>query len=157
MFKKLSIPLFALLALQACSSQDVFNSYEPISDHIWQVDSAQSFEFEIADTTHYYDLSFLLRIDDSYRYSNLYIQYTMSGPSGGSRTKQKNITLADKSGKWLGSGYSNIFSYDVPLMQEIKFSAVGTYSVKLKQHMREESLHGVHDIGLKVTKGDEVF
>jgi gliding motility-associated lipoprotein GldH len=155
--KKLAIPFILLFALNSCSSDEVFNSYVALENHVWHTDSTQDFEFEISDTTHYYDLNFLVRIDESYRYSNLYILYTMKGPSGRSKTVRQNFTIADKSGKWLGKGYSNIFTYDEVIMKEIKFTSAGKYMVEIGQHMRTDELNGVHDVGLKVSKGEAVF
>lgn len=120
-------------------------------------DSSYSFDFEIDDTTHYYNIAFKLRIDDSYRYSNLYILYKMTGPTGKSKTVRQNFDLASKDGKWLGKGYSNIFSYNFPIMHEIEFKSSGKYTLEVAQFMRTDQLMGVHDVGFEIIKGDEVF
>jgi gliding motility-associated lipoprotein GldH len=157
MIKKLIIPIFIMVSLFSCKSDSVFNSYTAITDHVWANDSGVSFNFEITDTTHYYDLNFLLRIDDSYPFSNLYILYTMTGPSGRSKNVRQNFILADKSGKWLGKGYSNIFSYNEVVMKEIRFTSSGIYTVRISQHMRTDTLNGVHDVGFSVSKGEAIF
>lgn len=159
MQKQLLIGIITLLAfgLVSCSDNTIYNSYTAIGNHEWNQDSTYTFEFQIDDTTHYYDIGCKLRIDESYRFSNLYILYKMTGPSGTSKTVQQNLTVADKKGKWLGKGYGNIHSYDFPLMKEITFKTVGTYEIEIAQYMRTSSLGGVHDVGVEVAKGDEVF
>jgi gliding motility-associated lipoprotein GldH len=70
--------------------------------------------------------------------------------------KQIQIELADQTGRWLGEGMSNLITYEKPLVIQQKLP-IGTYTWSLSQNMRDESLQGVSDIGIKVEKGQPIL
>jgi gliding motility-associated lipoprotein GldH len=96
-----------------------------------------------------------LRISGSYAYSNIWLLYTVEGPD--TKIKQQfQISLSDKTGKWLGKGMSNLLSYEQPILGNIKLKK-GKYTVKISQNMREEELAAVSDLGLKIIKGSKIY
>jgi gliding motility-associated lipoprotein GldH len=56
----------------------------------------------------------------------------------------------------LGEGMSNLITYEKPLVIQQKLP-IGTYTWSLSQNMRDESLQGVSDIGIKVEKGQPIL
>lgn len=62
------------------------------------------------------------------------------------------VKLAGKDGEWFGKGSGNLYSYQVPFKTNIKFPAKGNYHFEIEQNMRDNPLHEVSDVGLRVEK-----
>jgi gliding motility-associated lipoprotein GldH len=60
--------------------------------------------------------------------------------------------LADNYGRWIGKGGGSLHQLPVSFMQQIKFPKPGTYKFELIQGMREDTLAGIHDIGLRIIR-----
>jgi gliding motility-associated lipoprotein GldH len=60
--------------------------------------------------------------------------------------------LADKRGKWLGTGIGSVLEMPVLYQQKVKFSKVGIYQYKIVHGMRDSVLIGINDIGMRVEK-----
>jgi gliding motility-associated lipoprotein GldH len=60
--------------------------------------------------------------------------------------------LAEKSGKWRGSGIGDLFDNQFSYRKNIRFEKPGKYQLSIRQGMRAEQLKGIHDIGLRVEK-----
>jgi gliding motility-associated lipoprotein GldH len=60
------------------------------------------------------------------------------------------IRLADETGKWLGAGLGDIYDYQFPVLQKIKFPRSGFYRFELEQNMREDTLMNVKSVGIRV-------
>ena len=64
------------------------------------------------------------------------------------------LKLASNTGEWLGSGSGSLYSYQIPF-KTIRFPAKGIYNFEIEQNMRDNPLHEVSDIGLRVEKVKE--
>jgi gliding motility-associated lipoprotein GldH len=62
------------------------------------------------------------------------------------------LTLADASGKWLGSGMGDIWDNRVLFKQSFRFPEKGTYQFALEQAMRVDPLPQVMDVGIRIEK-----
>ncbi|MBC7758415.1 MAG: gliding motility lipoprotein GldH, partial [Phormidesmis sp. FL-bin-119] len=60
--------------------------------------------------------------------------------------------LALPDGEWLGSGSGNLYSYQIPLKENFKFTLKGKYVIELEQNMRDNPLDHVSDVGVRVEK-----
>jgi gliding motility-associated lipoprotein GldH len=155
-FYLFSVVGFSLL-FSRCSVDEriVLNQFEKVDVGGWHWNQGKKFTFTITDTTHYYELSCGLRITGSYSYSNIWLMYKLDGPSIAQKN-QFEVVLSDNTGKWLGSGQSNLISYDQPFAKGLSLKA-GTYTLELAQNMRDERLKAVSDVGLKVIKAAKIY
>ena len=64
--------------------------------------------------------------------------------------RRVEIKLADERGKWLGSGLGDIYDYQFPVLQNIKFPKSGLYRFELEQNMRDDTLLHVKSVGVRV-------
>lgn len=62
------------------------------------------------------------------------------------------LTLADPSGKWLGSGMGDIWDNRVLFKQQFRFPEKGTYIFTLEQAMRIDPLPQIMDVGIRIEK-----
>jgi gliding motility-associated lipoprotein GldH len=60
------------------------------------------------------------------------------------------LVLADVNGKWLGKGFGAIKDNQIPVRNNLIFPIKGEYIFGIEQAMREETLVGLVDIGIRV-------
>ena len=149
--------IFCFLLFSACvkDNKTVFDEFKDLTGQTWHWNDSKPFTFEIKDSTYTYNLSCGLRISGAYKYSNIWLIYTLEGQQLATKN-QFQIQLSDNTGKWLGKGMSNLISYEQVFMQNIKFKA-GKYTLRFNQNMRDEKLADVSDIGIKIYKVTKIY
>jgi gliding motility-associated lipoprotein GldH len=138
------------LTLYACEGRRVFEEYQVVESSSWSLDDVKRFEVEIENSSADYNLIFNLRNSGTYKYRNLFVFMTRTGPSGELARDTLNLPLADEQGKWYGSGLGDIKELEIMFRYQFRFPQEGTYTFEFQQGMREESLDGIHDIGMRV-------
>jgi gliding motility-associated lipoprotein GldH len=93
-----------------------------------------------------------LRVTSDYKYSNIFVLISQSGPNIKNASQRYEMRLADKEGQWLGKGSGNLYSYQEPFLVNHIFPAKGTYTFLIEQNMRDNPLREVSDVGLRVEK-----
>ena len=143
--------LFLILFI-SCNDQRFFEESVKIDDGQWRSDNILTFSTVISDTISRYDISFDVRNDISYSYSNLYLFMKTTFPNGQVTRDTIECMLAAYDGKWLGSGTGNLRFNRFLFQQGIQFPIPGTYRFELEQAMRVSELKGLRDIGLRIEK-----
>lgn len=144
------IPVFVFLSVvlfSSCNSHVVYSDYRPIPLRGWEADSVLTFEINIQDTLSEHDILLHVRHTDAYPYQNMWL--FLDTPTGSDTIE---FYLADQRGRWLGNGFGNIKEMPVLYGQSVVFPHSGVYRYTIRQGMREETLPGVHDIGLTVER-----
>lgn len=152
---KFILGVFAALALftaQGCrDAAAVIDQNVEISNHNWSYVNRVKFDVTITDETVPYNLYLNLRVGGGYRYSNIYLLFSQKHLNKTAKTRCQ-FQLANPDGEWLGSGSGNLYSYQLPLRRQYKFPAKGVYHFEVEQNMRDNPLHEVSDVGLRVEK-----
>lgn len=130
----------------------VLDTNQPIADRNWSYVNKAKFDFRIDDEKAAYNLYFNVRVTDNYKYSNLFVLIHQTNPGGIKKTTRYELKLASRDGEWLGKGSGNLYSYQVPFQTNIKFPARGSYHFEIEQNMRDNPLHEVSDVGLRIEK-----
>ncbi len=146
------IVLFVAVLFSACDQNRVFENYQTIKDDSWYINQKPSFYLDIKDTVAEHNVYFNIRHTGNYKYSNLFILFTIQGPKAKAETQRLEFKLAEADGKWLGSGLGDIYSNQIKVMEKIKFPRKGVYSFTIEQNMRDNPLVGIEDIGVRVEK-----
>lgn len=135
----------------SCSHNEVFFEYHSFANAEWNRDNPAVFNVNIEDNSQPYNISIELRNNNTYPFSNiwLFVEYKM--PNGTSCADSISAELADVYGKWYGKGLS-LYNLSIPYETLILFPDTGTYVYSISQGMREYTLKGISDIGLKVSK-----
>lgn len=149
----IAIFLLALL-VSSCDNKRVFESYQQIKDDNWYVNQKPSFYLDVQDTLTEHTIYFNIRHTGLYKYSNLFVLFTIQGPKAKPETQRLEFKLAEVDGKWLGSGLGDIYSNQIKIMEKVKFPRKGVYSFSVEQNMRDNPLTGVEDIGVRVEKAE---
>ena len=153
--KKLSILfLLGLAFLVSCRPESYFDAYKNIPEAKWNVNDVITFEPEITKEIKAVDLTLNVRHSGLYGYSNLFLFVKTTLPNGVSRQDTVECILADKRGKWYGSGIGDIFDFEQPIGR-IVAPEKGKYTFAIQQGMRTAVLEEVMDIGLSITEAVE--
>jgi gliding motility-associated lipoprotein GldH len=153
MLKTIFFILGVLLLSFSCSSPALYNQYQAINETIWEKDKVYYFTFEIEDPSNLYDIHLEIRNNNLYPYQNLWIFYSEEPPIGSLRKDTLECMLANEFGKWYGNGIS-LFQSSFPLRKQYKFPHAGQYTFGIRQGMRDDTLKGIQEIGLRVERSN---
>jgi gliding motility-associated lipoprotein GldH len=148
----LILPALALLFLNGCTDANaVIDQNTPITNHNWSYANKIKNSVKIDDASVAYNLYINLRVTGEYKYSNIFVLIRRNGPKLQGQTRYE-IKLANPDGEWLGQGSGNLYSFQVSFLTNFKFPEKGTYTFEIEQNMRDNPLHEVNDVGLRVEK-----
>ena len=144
--------LVAGILLVSCDSRRVYDTYKKLPHSEWHADSLQFFSFNIYNTSQNHNLYFNIRNDRSYVFSNLWLFVKIIPPEGEVINDTIQFLLANHSGKWLGRGFTGIYTNQVPYRTHVFFPAEGSYTIQIQHGMRPTVLNGITHIGFRVEK-----
>lgn len=147
--KALAAMAAALAALSACDENTVYNSYRPVG--VWERTDTVKFAVPQAKAEGTYTTEVGLRINAQYPFTGICIivdRRIMPGDIRHSDTL--NCKLIDKRGNALGHGLSN-YQYLFATSQ-CRLKKGDSLFVNVRHHMKRETLPGLEDIGIKVTR-----
>jgi len=140
----------------ACNKNNaIFEKTYNIIGEKWYHDSLLVFDFEITDTVSPYDILFHIRNTGDYRFQNLLMYINFQVPDNKVINDTVNCILAEKKGKWIGSGWGSIWSRSIIYKRRILFPRQGEYRIVMEHAMRTEELKAITDIGIKIVKSDK--
>ena len=144
------VPCFLLIV--SCTTIDLYEKTVPVPGHAWNNSFRPTFDFTIKDTTSLYQLFLVLRHNEKYNYSNIYVNIYVQGPGQDTLQKiQQNIDLANNEKGWLATGFDDIYEQRRPLGRRQALKA-GQYKFTIEQIMREDPLENILDVGLRLEK-----
>ncbi len=143
---------FAGMAIISCNKVDLYEKTQTIPGHAWRNSFRPSFEFDIKDTNSLYQVYFILRHNERYKYTNIYVNLYIQPPGADTAMRiQRDLELATNVDGWLGSGMDDIYEHRIPLGDAQTLKA-GTYKFTLEQIMRDDPLEHVLNAGIRVEK-----
>jgi gliding motility-associated lipoprotein GldH len=155
--KKLGFQFFTgclfIISLVSCNNDSVFNQYKTIPKGKWNRDSLLIFHVPVTDTLLNHNLFVNIRNDIEYKYSNLWLFIDIKQPGDTIAVRDTfEITLADPTGKWLGTGFGGIKTNETLYRQNVYFPFSGIYEIQIQHGMRGKVLENITDVGIRVEK-----
>ena len=152
-----TIPLFflvfvAFVTLQSCDSKRFFEENKRIDKNTWNNKEKVKFVVSINDIQSRYSFYINLRNSTDYPYSNIFLFLKTVFPEGDIARDTIQCQLADYSGKWTGSGITNLKFNRFLFQKGIRFPRKGQYIFEIEQAMRVTELKGISDIGIRLEK-----
>jgi gliding motility-associated lipoprotein GldH len=148
--------LFVFLILGASAGCMKINQFErnvQIPSQEWHYAFQPEIRFDITDTTSLYNVYLTLRHTDKYAYSNIWLEIATQQPGDTTFQQERfEFGLQEAGGKWLGTGYADIWELRHLLFPSIKLRKTGTYTIRIRQIMRDEPLRHVMNVGIRVEK-----
>jgi len=138
-----------LLMLAGCR-QVMYQNSKQVPNNIWESGHNIAFEVTVEDTVGAYDFYIDLRNTSTYGYANIYMFVNTTFPSGRTARDTVECILADRSGRWLGSGTGHLVDNHILFKQNIRFPHTGLYRFEFEQGMRDTHLEGIADIGISI-------
>jgi gliding motility-associated lipoprotein GldH len=146
--------LFSVMFFASCDSNRLYDENKLIPADQWFYKSTVPFDIQVTDTTRLYNVYVNLRISADYKYNNIFMWVNTTNPEKKTDQRRIEIRLADDGGKWLGKGLGDIFDYQFPVLQRVKFPTSGFYRFDLEQNMRDDTLANVKAVGMRVEFAD---
>ncbi|MCF6280043.1 MAG: gliding motility lipoprotein GldH [Flavobacteriaceae bacterium] len=152
-----SILVLLFLGLISCDSNRVYDDYKSVKKNVWLKGDVVKFEVRIEDTISKNNLFLNIRNNKEYEFSNLFLIAKIDFPDGFQVTDTLEYEMTDKSGNFLGSGYTDIKENKLFYKENVQFTQKGNYLIRVEQAMRKngniqglDSLKGVTDIGFRI-------
>ena len=144
--------------LTSCDPNRVFDEYQSVPDK-WNKESVISFKINPPDSVKAYNLFVNLRNTNAYKYNNLFLIVEMDFPHGKKIKDTLEYKMADPSGKFLGTGITDIKENKLWFKEHVIFKEKGEYVINIQHAMRENGkvqgvvdLVGITDVGFRVEK-----
>ena len=146
--------IVTLTALSSCTDpKSVFDQNTEISNRNWSYVNKVKFDVKIDDPSVPYNLYMNLRVTGDYKYANMFVLISQKDAKHPKPSVVRyEFKLANPDGEWLGQGTGNIYSYQTLFKPQYRFPEKGTYHFEFEQNMRDNPLHEVSDVGLRVEK-----
>jgi gliding motility-associated lipoprotein GldH len=141
--------LFSLI-FTACNQQVLMDENLAVDDEGWDFRNRARFEVLVEDTISLHAFYLNVRQKETYRYNNLYVFLHTTFPNGTLTHDTIECLLAQPDGKWLGKTSGSYISNQILLNESLRFPLAGQYRFEIEQAMREEKLHGIADIGIRI-------
>ncbi len=142
----------SVVLLWACNNDIVYQEQKAIPAEGWHYQDYLLFEANIQDTLSLHKLSLDIRNTTDYPYSNLFLFLEIAFPDGRILRDTIECTLADKRGQWTGSGFGRIRFNRFLFRDDVWFPSTGNYTFKIHHGMRENTLHGIADTGIRIER-----
>lgn len=148
----IAVIFFMGIILHSCDKRRVYEKNIKIEKGIWLKEKPVSFPIDINDTITSHNIYVNIRNSVLYEFSNLFLFINVTAPNENSIRDTLELTLADKSGKWLGNGVTNIREIQRMYKRDVRFALPGIYDFEIQHAMRRDSLHHILDVGLRVER-----
>lgn len=148
----MTLVLSSLSGCQGAGQLNTFEKHVAIPGYKWNYDFQPSFDIVITDTAARYNIDVTLRHTEAYGFSNLWLLVTTNRSGQKPKTQRVELPLADRQGRWLGTGADDIFEHRIPIQQHARFDQAGTYHFRFEQNMRINPLPHIMSVGLRIEK-----
>ncbi|MGM0612284.1 MAG: gliding motility lipoprotein GldH [Bacteroidota bacterium] len=148
--------LFAIIMLifSGCGEDYFYAKSDTIEEQSWPKDKVKGFGFSVEDTVSTYNFIINIRNTTDYKYRNLFVFMNTIYPDNTSSRDTMELILAAPTGKWLGKGSGfyrdNLFMFK----KNVRLPLKGNYRIEFIQAMREDTLKGIDEIGLRIKKNE---
>jgi len=99
-----------------------------------------------------YKISIELVNNGNYPYQNIWFFISDNINDSSFVSSSKQYMLADKFGRWYGSGFGSTYQLSLDYIPSVIFEQKRNYRIKIVHGMRDELLEGIEKIGIKIEK-----
>ena len=149
------IMFFLLIFFISCQNDSIYEKYHSFENNMWNTDTVVSFSVDIKDSLTNYDASLMIRHTTEYDYQNLFLFTRFSNLND-----TLEIYLADKAGKWNGSGFGDVRELNIPFFtaKQLNFKNNLFHIEQAMRYAEKEkiiNLKGIKAIGLRIRKSEK--
>jgi len=145
-------------SLFSCNEKPVFKASKSVGD-FWYRDSVVRFDFEVYDTLQAYNLFLILKANNDYPFSNIFLITSIENPNQQIKIDTLEYIMASVDGKILGNGFSKNKESRLWFKKNHYFSQTGKHTFGIQHALRKrveiegvEKLEGISEIGLNIER-----
>ena len=148
--------IFLSLLLLVCCNTNTESSYSVFDEDSWHADSIIILSHTVIDTITKQNLYLKIRHTTDFEYQNIFLFVDFQ-----EKRDTIEVTLSEKNGKWLGSGFGDVKEVECFFAKEIVFNSKKTCNVTVEQAMRYgdqpviTSLKGIIALGINIKKSED--
>ena len=148
--------VFLSLLLLVCCNTNTESSYSVFEEDSWHADSIITLNHSVVDSITKHNLYLKIRHTTDFEYQNIFLFVDFQ-----EKRDTIEVTLSEKNGKWLGSGFGDIKEVEYCLAKEIVFNSKKTSNVTVEQAMRYgdqpviTNLKGIIALGINIKKSED--
>jgi gliding motility-associated lipoprotein GldH len=139
----------------ACNDNVYYKQSITIEDAAWSYGEVLDFEFDIKDTSAYYDLVLDVKHDVDFVYENIYVKINTIFPSGSQVADEVSLQLADELDQWEGNCSGSWCTVSILLQNRVFFKEAGGHKLSIEQFNRLDPLIGIQSMELKILSIEE--
>lgn len=149
-----SLLLLLFIAFSACRNETKYHSFQYIKNKDWNKSDTLIYNIPVTASKGIYRLQIEIRHTDNYKYKNLWLEMSNNLKDSTRFVKDSiQLKLADKSGRWYGDGIGGLYQFDTLFTKRIIVSqTANNHSLRITHIMRDNSLPGIRDIGIRLDK-----
>lgn len=146
--------LIVSLLLVGCQGDIVYTVFKSLPNVGWEADSSLCYQPVITDSVADYQMLITIRHTDVYPYQNLWLFVDIEQDSLLLTRDTIECYMANERGEWLGGGLT---VHELPLLysENYQFSNSGEYQISITQGMREDTLVGIKEVGVKIIRNEQ--
>ena len=151
---RIILGFFSLLFLVYCNT-NTESSYSVFEEDSWHADSIITLNHSVVDTITKQNLYLKIRHTTDFEYQNIFLFVDFQ-----EKRDTIEVTLSEKNGKWLGSGFGDIKEVEYCFAKEVIFNSKKTSNVTVEQAMRYgdqpviTNLKGIIALGINIKKSE---
>lgn len=146
--------LFILIIFVSCSSQE--NLYEQkrnMKKAEWKTSDYPEFDFIVTDTTIPYNVYFVVRHLNTYKYNNLRVNIRKSSSLDSTKNSTYNFNLGENY-QWKGKQVNDLIEYRARINEKpITLHSV-PYKYILQHQMLDHTLTGIMSVGIRIQQAN---
>ncbi len=161
-FSTITCFLLALILLSSCKDSLVYSEYKPTSNGSWSREDVKEFEISEIDSLDSHNLYIMIRNDNTFPYSNLFLIAELNTPDDRVVRDTMEFEMARPDGSWLGKGAGSVIENKLWYKENIVFTSPGVYKIQLSHAMRQNgkveginNLKGITDVGIEVERREQ--
>ena len=146
--------LITSLLLVGCQGDIVYTVFKSLPNVGWEADSSLCYQPVITDSVADYQMLITIRHTDVYPYQNLWLFVDIEQDSLLLTRDTIECYMANERGEWLGGGLT---VHELPLLysDRYQFANSGEYQISITQGMREDTLVGIKEVGVKIIRNEQ--
>ena len=146
----------------SCTDTLVYSEYSATTNGSWNRDDIKRFEVKDLDSLSPHDVFIMVRNDNTFPYSNLFLIAEINRPNRQIIRDTLEYEMAKPDGQWLGKGFGSVLENKLWYKENIVFDDAGVYTIKLSHAMRQngkvegiDNLKGITDVGIEIERSKE--
>ena len=144
--------LSLIFIIMGCNNAVYVHEFE---NDQWDHESNVIHNFEINNTNQKYDINLFFRNNLNYPYRNIYLLIKLKKGAETIKEDTLQYAITNKYGQWYGRGVGDIRNNFFNYQRNFQFSSAGDYSINIIHGMRQNSLLGCENFGVKINESNE--